>query len=91
MENPIFSAMTQYGFQTVDPYVCVGTWKTYAVTLRRFTAQSLSVNLAVRLGKPDKALRKTLRAAVKAAGLKKCAVNNVQANTITAPSRHTPM
>ena len=62
MENPIFSAMTQYGFQTVDPYVCVGTWKTYAVTLRRFTAQSLSVNLAVRLGKPDKALRKTLPA-----------------------------
>lgn len=82
MENEMISGMRQYGFQAVTPYVCVGTWKNYAVTLRRFTRQSYYVYLAVRLGKANSQLRKTLRAAVKAAGMKKAAVNSVQANTV---------
>ena len=82
MENEIISGMTQYGFRNLNPYLCVGTWKNYAVTLRRFTRQSCYVNLAVRLGKADRQLRKTLREAVKSAGIKKGVVNNVQANTV---------
>lgn len=82
MTNNIISGMTQFGFQSVTPYVSVGTWKNYAVTLRQITRQSCYVYLAVRLGKANSRLRKTLREAVKAAGMKRAVVNSVQANTV---------
>ncbi len=84
MMDAIYSKLAQIGFQGFDSGFCVGTWKNYAVTLRRYAGKTYYVNLAIRDGKLYKGLKKTLNGAIKAAGIKRSAVANVQPNTITA-------
>ena len=65
----ILSALSSLGFDNAGGYY-YGTWKGYAVTLRKITAKSFFADLAVRLDKIPGGLRRALAAAVKEKGLK---------------------
>ena len=80
MENTLFSKLAQFGFEPVGADFCVGTWKNYAVTLRRFNARSYYFYVALRVDSARGALRKTLKAALKTAGIKGASVNQVAQN-----------
>jgi hypothetical protein len=82
-ENEIFARLTQYYFEPVNQNFCVGTWRNYAIALQRFSGQAYYVYVAVRIQKSDvKPLRKVLKEAVKASGIKKAGVNRVMPNFI---------
>ncbi|MBQ1411152.1 MAG: hypothetical protein IIY94_07760 [Oscillospiraceae bacterium] len=80
MSNTLFSQMAQDGFEMVDSSFCVGTWRNYAVTLRHFSGKSYYVYVAIRVESAQNKLRKTIRAAIKTAGVKKCNINQVNKN-----------
>ncbi len=80
MEKTLFPQMGQYGFAPIGDSLCVGTWKNYAVTLRYVNGKTYYVYVALRVDSARSALRKTLRTALKTAGIKKCSVNQVTQN-----------
>ena len=82
MENAVFSALKQHGFDAVNQNVCVGTRRNYAVELQRFSGQTYNVFLAIRVGEDTKALRTALRAASKATGVKSASVGRVAPNFV---------
>ena len=84
MENTLFQSMEQFDFAPVNQRLCVGTWKNYAVTLQQYSGRNYFVFVAVRVESARSALRKSLRAALKEAGIKHCSVNQVMKNHIQA-------
>ena len=82
MENPIFAKLAPLGFTPVDQNNCVGTWKNYAVTLRRVNFAAYYVLLAIRIPAASKELKRSLKVAVKTNVGKKAAIANVQPNFV---------
>lgn len=78
----ILSALSSLGFDNTGVYY-YGTWKGYAVTLRRITAKSFFADLAVRLDKIPGGLRKALATAVKEKGLKLGGTEAITKTSIT--------
>lgn len=74
-ENKYFAALTQFGFQPAGQNYCVGTWRNYPVTLQCYNSKTYFAFVAIRLTKEQaKALKKPLKASLKAAGSKKVAL-----------------
>lgn len=84
MQNNLFPKLLQFGFEQIDEKICVGTWKNYAVMLRHINGKNYYVYMSVRVQNARNTLRKTLRNAVKAAGIKKANVNQVMPNYVMA-------
>lgn len=84
MENTVFSALQQHGFSPVGDNICVGTWKNYAVSLNRISAQTYNVFLAIRIPKASKELKKTIKAELKSAGLRYGSISRVMPNFLHA-------
>ena len=68
-ELDVLSAISQLGFESLGNYF-YGTWKGYAITMRKLSARIYYVDAAVRLDKATMALRRTLARAVKEKGLR---------------------
>ena len=96
MENEIFAVLARYQFTPVNQNICVGTWKNYAVALRRQGGSVYCCYLAVRLEKERRSgLKKELNSAIKQSGSKKAgSVTQVSANfliyTFTFPKQEDP-
>ena len=82
MENTVFSALSQYGFEAVTKDLCVGTRRNYAVTIHRFGGQTFNIYLAIRIPAASKELRTALKNASKAAGVKGASMNRVMPNFV---------
>lgn len=82
MNNKIFEALRQYGFEPVSNAVSVGTWRNYAVSLQKFNAKTYYMRWAIRIPKSSRDLAKALRAAVKASGEKGIALNSALQNFV---------
>ena len=80
MDNPIFAKLAPLGFTPVDQNNCVGTWKNYAVTLRRYSGSLYWIFVAIRIPARSKELKKTLKTALRAKLGKRAAVANVMPN-----------
>ncbi len=65
----ILSALSNLGFGSVGGYY-YGSWRGYAVTLRRLSTKNFFADFAIRLDKVPSGLRKALAAAVKEKGMK---------------------
>ena len=87
MDNPIFAKLATLGFGALDRDNCCGTWKSYAVSLQRFNASTYWIFVAIRIPARSGELRKAIKEALKAGGLKGGAVANVMPNYVQGQLR----
>lgn len=62
--NPIYVALAPRGFETAGA-LCFGIWNGYVVQLRPYSGANYYLDVAVRVDKKDKALRKGIQKSVK--------------------------
>lgn len=63
--NPIYTALASRGFETLGT-LCFGRWNGYVMQLRPYSGSNYYLDIAVRVNKKDKNLRKSIQKAVKA-------------------------
>ena len=83
MSNKVFPQLAQFGFTPANDAVCVGTWNDYAVQLLRASGKAYSVYVAIRIPKDSVALKKTLNAALKNAGVKRVGIVRAAPNFLS--------
>ncbi len=71
MDNILFQEIARYGFKPVNPKICVGTWRNYAVALNNYAGKACYYYAAIRIPKGSRELLKAVAEAYKAAGLNK--------------------
>ena len=71
MDNILFQEIARYGFNPVNPKICVGTWRNYAVALNNYAGKAYYYYVAIRIPKGSRELLKAVTEAYKAAGLNK--------------------